>query len=491
MKPWSFPRVSGALALVVTATFGLVAMKQAFAASEGAVSTSVGLPNQKAAYCQSGENALTVGDYPRAERLFLECLPGSKKSKATEAMVHEGLAEAYIWQSKLSQAASELKKAYSLVSSAYGPDSAEMARVLDGYAWLYFGQGKLDKAIESSRDEIIIRAKLPDLKELAEAQANLAYYLETNGVYVEAAKVYGEALQNTSKALGADSVPAADIMERLGVVLQKSGNAKDALQYFNASLKIKEARQAVYGIYTPKDLLTAVYFRYFDGAPNCLTNTTGGQLQETITANGVTVNATLVPSGTAQVKTTRANVVITNNSGKDISILKPSALLVVTAPKLMIIQPLNAEHLATKIEKKGESKAKWTRFWGEQATTTATTTYMGNPQWGFFPPGYGYGGNNYAYSRSRNRNWNNNNGFSYATTSMPDYEARARAMAKAQAIQEKTTAAADSVRSNALGPSTIPAGGVLAGCLDFPMTKFNSTLLQIPIGNCVFEFHFE
>jgi len=489
MKPLVFQRASLALAMVAISNFGLVAMKQAFAASEGAVSTAVGLPNQEEAYCQSGENALKVGDYPRAERLFLECLPGAKKSKGTEGMVHQGLAEAYIWQSKLSQAASEIKKAYSLVSSAYGKESAQMARVLDGYAYLYFGQGRLDKAIESCRDELTIRAKLPDLKELAEAQANLAYFLETNGVYVEAAKVYSEALQNVSKSLGANSVPAADIMERLGVVLQKSGNAKDAVQYFNSSLKIKESRQAVYGIYTPKDLLTAVYFRYFDGAPNCLTNTTGGQLQETLTANGVTINATLVSSGTAQVKTTRANVVITNNSGKEISILKPSAFLVVTSPKLMIVPPLNAEHLATKIEKKGESKAKWTRFWGEQATTTATTTYMGSPQWGFFQPGYGYGG--YGYS-NRNRNgWNNNNNFSYMTTSMPDYEARARAMAKAQAIQEKTAAAADSVRSNALGPSTIPAGGVLAGCLDFPMTKFNSTLLQIPVGNSVFEFHFE
>jgi tetratricopeptide (TPR) repeat protein len=484
MKPSFLSQNAAALALVTALSLTLT--DRTVFAAEGSLSTAVALPNQEKAYCQSGENALKVGDYPRAEKLLTDALPGAKKVKGAEAMIHAGLGEACIWQGKLSQANSELKKAYSLVASAYGAESAQMARVYDAYSWLYFGLGKLDKAIENTRDEIAIRAKLPDLKDLAEAQANLAYFLETNGIFVEAAQVYGEALQNISKAMGADSVPAADIMERLAVVLQKSGNAKDAVSYFNSAIKIKEARQAVLGTYSPKDLLTAVYIRYFNGAPYCLTNTTGGQLQETITANGVTVNATLVPSGTAQVKTMRANLVITNNSGRAISILNPRAYLVVLSPKLAIVPPLVAEHLASKIEKKGEGKAKWIRFWGENATTTSTTTYMGNyPQWGFFQPGYGYG-------NGRRNGWNNNNNnFSYATTSMPDYEARARAMAKAQAVQEKTAAAADSVRSNALGPSTIPAGGVLAGCIDFPMTKFDKTLLQIPIGNSVFEFHFE
>jgi Tfp pilus assembly protein PilF len=400
-------------------------------------------------------------------------------------MLKAGLAESYMWLGKLSNSQSEYKKALALVNANYGQQSIEAAKVLDGMGWLYFGQNKYDKAEDAFRQELEIRKSVnSDKVLLAETESNLGYILELQSRFLEASKLYQEALKELEAAPGDFSVAKADVMESLANTLMKQGNPSEAAKYFNMAVQIKSGQLAVFGNYSPKVLLKSVYFRFFKDAPNCTYSTAGGSLLESITANGVTVEVSVVRKPNDLVKTTQANVTITNRSGKQISVLTPQPLLVTLSPKYSVSVPINGDQLANKVEKKGESKAKWIRFWGEGATTSVTSTYMGNGYGGGYYPrnfGYGYGAPIIT----------NGNGFSTMTTQVPDWEARARAMARANEVQEKTAMAADQLRSNALGASVISNGGAVSGLINFDNTKFDKALIQLPIGNSWFEFKFD
>lgn len=439
-------------------------------------------------FCPDGQDALNKGEYIRAEKIFTDALAAKPSGKAL-GMLKAGLAESLMWQGKLSNSQSEYKKALSLVNANYGAQSIEAAKVLDGMGWLYFGQNKYDKAEQAFRQELEIRRSLnSDKVLLAETESNLGYILELQSRFLEASKLYQEALKELESAPGDFSVAKADVMESLANALMKQGNPNEAAKYFNMSVQIKSAQQAVFGNYSPKALLKSVYFRFFKDAPNCTYSTAGGSLLESLTANGVTVEVSVVRKPSDIVKTTQANVTITNRSGQQISVLTPQPLLVTLSPKYSVSVPINGDQLANKVEKKGESKAKWIRFWGEGATTSVTSTYMGNGYRGGYPGGYYPRGFGYGYGAPI---ITNGNGFSTMTTQIPDWEARARAVARANEVQQKTAMAADQLRSNALGASVVPNGGAVSGLINFDNTKFDQALIQLPIGNSWFEFKFD
>jgi tetratricopeptide (TPR) repeat protein len=480
-------------------------------ASVSSVNTSQALTP----YAREGENALRMGDFETAERVFREGINNFKMSgpEAPKALaeLHLGLGESYLWAGKFPEANSELNKVLPQIKKNFGLDSAMTARALDSLGWLQQGTAKGDKGEDLTRQALEIRKKiLPgNSGELAESYEHLGELLQQKGLFDEAAKSYEQALLVRKNTAGPWSMAVANDLEELAACDQHRGKYDESLNLLKGALQLKEMQEAVFKPYARRNVDDSVVFRFLPGSPNCSRDMSDGNLTERITANGITVVASMTQKPSDFVKTLRATIGIQNSSQKPIDILAHPPTMVVMAPKVRLAHMLSAEEVANQIEKKGDSKAKWIKFWGEGATTSYTTTvnsfgydnnryyggggnryYIPN-QYGYMPTPFGYPQPGWNWNRNRG-NYNNNYGnMTTMTTQVPDWEARARALQKAQEVQSKSANDAADTRQNALGPSRIAPGQQLYGTVDFDDSKFTKALVRIPVGDATFEFAFD
>jgi hypothetical protein len=63
-------------------------------------------------------------------------------------------------------------------------------------------------------------------------------------------------------------------------------------------------------------------------------------------------------------------------------------------------------------------------------------------------------------------------------------------MQKAADIEDTAREKAAMIRSASLAATTIPPGGNISGALFFDSANVQQSLLQVPIGNAIFEFQF-
>jgi len=244
------------------------------------------------------------------------------------------------------------------------------------------------------------------------------------------------------------------------------------------ALGIKLATNACTSPYTPHPYWQNVDFKFNEGAPNCQRGSYQGTQQEIINTNGITVGASMQP--VESTKSTQVNIVVRNDSNQQIQFLPISPTLWVTSPKIGLTMQVDPTKLANTIQKKGDRKAAWIRFWGENATTTLTSTMIGNG--GFYPPFYG-GGYPGGY-------WNRSGNMTIMNTQVPNYAAQAAALQRAADVSNLAQQNANTIKTSGLGPTTIAPGQTIAGALFFDAPKISAATLRIPIGNGAFKFDF-
>jgi len=435
-----------------------------------------------------GERALDLGEYTRAEQLFQADLKRAAKDDPNRAYYQTGLCEAIINQGRFAEAAKEYKTAQKLVE-AQSSKSELTARLYDGLSWLAHGQGKLDEAVNWAKKAVDTRKALgsgASALMMVSTLTHIGQLSETLGQLQGAAQYYTEALSMQDQQFGPGTLVAADLQEAIGSIYRRLGDTAKAKQYFQTALQIKLARQAVLAPYTPHAYWETVTLPFIEGSPNCMRKFEGGAPQLLITGNGVTVAASLKP--VEATKTTQVNIIIHNDSDKEIQLLPIPPSLTMTQPKIMMAPQVDPSKLATSVEKKGDRKAAWIRFWGSQATQTMTSTCIGQPGFFGYPPVYGTSmyNNGMGYSGWANRSGN----MTIMTQNVPDYAAQARALARAADVSDQAHQKGSTIKTTGLGPTQIPANQTLSGSLYFDAPKMTESVVRIPIGNAVYEFVF-
>jgi len=444
--------------------------------------------------CDS-DNAINVGDYARAEAVAVDRLR-TVQGGVAEIALRLSLIESRMWQGKFQTLPKELKTVGALINRTKDVSPNLTARYYDDLSWMTQISGDSTKAEAIARDAIAMWKKdsHPDIAFLCGGLDHLAHLLEDKGAYDESMRVYQEILALQTRQHGARSVACANQLERMAALAYRQGNQADAQKWFSEALSIKEETLSVFKPFAPQKADDAVFFRFLPGAPNVSRETADGVTRERITANNVTVEAALLLKGADLIKNSKAEVRITNGGNWNIKVLPQGADLIVLKPRIVLAKQVQGETLAENIEKKGNSKAKWIRFWGSQATATSTTNVLGSgggfmPYYGmgYMPANFGYGGP-MGYG---NTWYGGGSGMTTMVTSVPDFQARERAYQRAQAVSDQTQRQAADVRESELGPSTLAVGKSVEGCLYYDESKFDEAVLRIPIGKAVFEFRFE
>ena len=451
-------------------------------AASGAASTTT--TNVVVPATNEGDNALNVGDYARAERYFAAALQNKGLSRETEGYLRTGYGEALLWLDKVSEAATQFKKARQLIVEKGGGDSARQVRLLDDQSWLAQAQNKLDLSQQFAEDSCKLAKASANISTVAlvSSMMHVAYLQDLNMQLEKAAASYSEALAEEVKANGPQTLLGADIKEQLGGVLRRLGKAQEAQKFFVEGLQVRFAAGAPLTQYAPHPYWNDVIFRFHEGAPNCYRKFENGRDLQIITANGVTIAASISSDKSALVKSGRVDISVRNDSDRDVQLLAKSPVFYVLAPKVVLARQLNPSDLATKVEKKGQKKAGWIRFMGENATRSETTTMIGNGGYWGLPPVYSAYGTAPFVSRNGN--------MTTVTTQVPDYAAQERALAKAAAVAGKARDAADQIRNQSLGATRLDRGQEISGSLYFDVDKMQKASLQVPVGKALFEFEF-
>lgn len=465
--------------------------QQATASGDGITASIQALDDPKG-YLKAADEALKLGKSAQVEQVVMQALKTEKGFTAQQrACLTERLGEAYLWQGKFKQAAPLFKQALATLRKT-SPDSVQMARALEGQGWLQQLQGDTSGAEKSCVEALeIYRKGEPNGGDLtADGLEHLGWLMEEQGLIPKAVEFYREALAMRNNINGVDSLDTANTMEWLADALIKSGKADEAQGLFQSAMKTKLKANSLFGSFMPQSVADTVFFRYYTGSPFCARSFGGGSLTQKIAAGGVIAEASIMRRPSDFAKSLRVNVRITNNSNQPINILSQAPSLIALKPEPGVISMLDPQELANRVEKKGRSKANWTMFWGGQATTTSTTTVIGNgfmpyPYMGggWVPPNFGYGGGFMNANRSGD--------MTIMNTSMPDWQARQRAYEKAQQLTAKATQSADEIRQSALVSATVPPGGTIDGALEFDDVKFDQAAFRLPVGNATFQFMFD
>lgn len=457
-------------------------MSQAISQSAAnAATTAGGVQTGEHGKSPDGENALETGDYARAQQVFSQALASGKKDSQEEGYLRTGLGEALMWQGSINDAGKEFNKASSLLKNG---DLKLRARLLEDLGYYYQTQGKMDKAVDAVTDAVTVaqaNAQTDPATYVASA-IHLTNLLDRTGQLDKAVQVATQALKVQQEKFGEGSILAATLNDQLGVIYRRQGRQDLATQCFQSSLQTKLSRNAVTNQYAPKPYWDKVTFRYLQGSPNCLEKFVDGNQLEIITANGVTVGAAIIGKTTNFAKYAQLNVKVRNDTDKPIQFLPQPPELVTLSPKITFGHLIDPNKLAENVEKSGDKKAKWIRFWGENATQTMTSTMIGNGgMWGY-PPIYSYGGAMPFVARNGN--------MTTMMTQVPDYAAQARALQRAANVTEQSQQTAQAIRDNSLGATTIAPGQLLEGSLYYDIPNLKNGILQVPVGNATFEFEF-
>ncbi|MGH9550255.1 MAG: tetratricopeptide repeat protein, partial [Terriglobales bacterium] len=381
----------------------------------------------------------------------------SKPSGAEEGYLRTGLGEALLNQGRFSEAAKELKRAYSIIDKTQPATSDLRARVLDDMAWISQTQNDRSSAIAYCKQALAALQGVPnaDPAHLLEMYEHLGSLTREEGLYQQAANYYRQALALAIKAQGESSLQVADYKERLAMMLRNLGDANQARNLYAQALQVKSASAALFQQYAPHIYTQTVVYRYNNGVPNCSMQGGRGTSQEVISVDGVTIGASLAAPSKDLGKNACVSVSILNDSQTPIQLMPKPPIMIALAPKVVIGHLVDSAALANQVQKKGEKSAKWVRFWGADSTQPVTTTFIGNPGvWGY-PPVTSYNGIAPMVNRSGN--------MTTVTTQVPDYLASMRALQKAANIEDRSRNQANAIRSNSLTATTVGAGRSTSG----------------------------
>lgn len=449
-----------------------------------ALSASSIAPSASFVEDRDGESALDLEDYSRAENIFRSRLNGKNISASEEGYLRTGLAESLLWQGRFSECSKEFKKAYSLINKTEPAASDLRARILDDMGWLAEWQGDRAGAIDYCKKALgALQGVLgPEPAHLSGLLDHLGYLMSSGGFYAEAQGYYRQALQLAVTKYGAESLPAADIKEKLASAERRLGNAGDASNLYAQAMQVKLNNPAIFMPYTPHTYVQSVVYRYYPGTPNCSLQNRNGYPVQAVNIGGVTVAASLSPPTKEMPKTCAVNLDVINQSQYPVQVLSKAPLLTIIDPKPAVCHVVDPSKVADTVENKGNRSAKWVRFWGADATTPVTTTMIGNGGYWGYPPVYSYNYMPPVINRSGN--------MTTITTQVPDYAKQARALQKAADLEQTAREQAEAIRSSSLGPTMLQPGARTSGALYFDASQVTKSYLQVPVGNALVEFEF-
>ncbi len=485
------------------------AVTQGATAGATAIKSSASTTDYKApAYQDAGiENALDTGDYAGAQKLLtgrLNSFSGAKGSIG-DVYLRVALIEALTWQGQLSAAAAELKKVSRALDNLAPEPAAALtdddvkelkARALDDQGWLSEALGRLDEAKVNLSKAIALLEQLHAVDRqtwrLVSCTSHLAGLNAADGDYVGAQKLLEHALQQVPGSHSISPLNVADAQENLGAVLYRLGKQKESSEHFALALAIKNNTGAVLRRYAPGPYWLSPNYRYIKGSPWSRQTSQNGVERKVIDLGPFSIEASVLREKSTAKQTVQVQLSVVNRTNQSVEFMGRPPTFLVLNPKAFWARLIEPTNLAEQIEKKADGKAKWVRFWGQGATQTMTTTYMGNMPYygygygGFYPPAVSYGGTFPIINRSGN--------MTNVITQVPDPIAEARAFEKAQQIQDNARSKAADIRAKSLGPSDIAAGQRLQGSLFFDaagLAKNSGCLVRVPIGDCQCEFCFD
>jgi len=449
------------------------------------------------------ENALDTGDYARGQALINQKLAGAKGGSFNEAYLRTTLVEALIWQGQNAAASTEYKKLNKMLDglkadSGYSADDVKelRARALDDQSWIQESLGDMSGAAATADSAVILLKELRAVDRqtwrLVDCLSHSAALKASAGDYQGARRLLEESLVQAGGSRSISPLNVADAEESLGSVFYRLGDQKQSFVHFGQAMRIKNGTGALTRRYAPGPYWLSPDYRYIEGSPWSSKNYQNGLERKRIDPGAVSVEATVVRDKNAGKQVVQVIISVVNKTGQSIEFMGRRPSFMVLTPKSSMASLIEPTALAAQIQKKGDGKAKWVRFWGQGATQTMTSNYIGNmPFYGYgyggaYPPVMSYGGAFPYYSRSGN--------MTTMVTNIPDPIAEARAFQKAQNIEDSARNKAADIRSTSLGPTDIAAGQSLNGSIYFDaagLAKGSSCLVTIPIGDAQFEFHFD
>lgn len=137
------------------------------------------------------------------------------------------------------QTASKICVAAEYWLAATKPDSVEHANSIENVADFQMTQGAVALAVENYKNSILLHDRVADNSDaVKKLQIKYANTLSDQGRWQDAEAVYGKVLPT----LTADSLDAADVLNRLGFVQLKQQRLPDAEQSLGKAVKIREAK---------------------------------------------------------------------------------------------------------------------------------------------------------------------------------------------------------------------------------------------------------
>lgn len=442
-------------------------------------------------FLQPAQQALDMENYASAESLYTAAMKQGhdQKNPAMEAAARAGYAETLLWEGKIKDASKEFEHAQKQVESALA-DQPELSDFYDAYSWLLQAKGDPAGALQYAQQSLALRQKImpPNDNRISESMEHIGTLYERQSNFVEARKWYQQALTVRQQGTGDQTIPKANLLEKLAIVAAASGQQQQSQQLFQQSMEMLTQSGALLQRFSQKHAFNNAMYRFSIYSPFDSQSTDGGVTYGMIrTPENVIVQAALAPASDSNGKSSaKINLRVFNKSSQTLDFMPRPPLFITLTPQIALGTIMNLDQVAAKIQKKGEHKASMIRFFQGDATTPITSTVQNFGGGGYNPGGWGYWGNGGMGYNGYGNGYGG--GFSQVTTYVPDYQARALAEQKAQNAVAQATEAAAALRQQALGPTSIPAGQSVEGAIEFAVPKFNTGIVRIPIGNAIFEF---
>jgi len=194
---------------------------------------------------ERSQTALTSGDYPGAERLAVQALKLSRRTRqgrpAELAGAENWLAIVYYQQGKYEQAIPYAEYALKLWQSALGDEHIDVATAKNNLAAIHKSTRRLEAAEKLYREALATRRRLlpRNHTDLAGVLNNLGALHVAQGRPAEAVPLLEEALAIWTARSGADSLDVATALRHLADVRVQLGQLGEARKLIERSLAIQ------------------------------------------------------------------------------------------------------------------------------------------------------------------------------------------------------------------------------------------------------------
>lgn len=252
--------------------------------------------NQFDRYYNAGVRAAEIHAWSEAKSKLLGAIREAKKITGTQGQLARAriiLADVFRGEEDYEQAGQLYAQCLSIARRAFGEQSAEYARALNGLAYVNFARFRWQKAEAQARAALEIRAALygKEHHDYAESLAALAAICGAEGWHDEATAYFQEALSILKNSKTSNKLDYSDALRLAGLYYQDRGKRATAKRLLDESFEIKDA---VFQMDQPARVGSDVLFKWEDGSPRALEIADSQYPLRYMTTNNIRVAATIV-----------------------------------------------------------------------------------------------------------------------------------------------------------------------------------------------------